>query len=323
MAAVPDRRRVRAARPRLLRQRLRARVDRLARRLRPALRRIRPAAAAAHDLLRRELGGLPAVEGHLRRAAGRHGRVGGGHRRHPQHADDRVHARLPAVDELAADADRVRGVPPRRVRDPQGEPAHQARQRDGAGAHRLARPRARGGDRRASHRQGVRRRGLREPPAAHRVRPPALGVGQAVGGTRARHADQPADHLRGGRRDPLGRDPPERGGAVRTRRLHHLHLRAAQPDEPGQDAVQRHGHDPARNDGGRERVRADRRDRRGGPRHRRGRTGRGRDPLRGRDDALRRGRHAGAGRTSTSRSRRGSRSRWWARAAAARRRSST
>ncbi len=285
MAAVPDRRRVPAAGHRLVRERLRARVDRLARRLRPALRGHRQAPAAAHAVLRRELGGLPAVEGHLRRAAGRDRRLRGGHRRDPQHADDRVHAGLPVLDELAADADRLRGVPHRRVRDPQGEPPHQARERPGAGAHRRPHARARGGDRGAADRQGVRRRELRERPPARRGRPPALGVGAAGRRARARHADQPADHLDRRRRDPVGGDPPERRGAVRPGRLHHLHLRAAQPDEPGEDAVQRHRHDPARHHRRRERVRADRRDRRGRPRHRRDRPRPRRDPLRGRDDA--------------------------------------
>ena len=162
MAAVHDRRRVRPARDRFLRQRVRTGVDRLARRLRPSLRGGRSPVAAADAVLRRELGRLPAVEDHVRRAADRGDGVGGDHGQHPQHADDRVHARLPALHQLAADADRVRGLSARRFRAAQDQPPAEARQRARAGAHGGPDARAGGSDRRASRRQGLRRRALRE-----------------------------------------------------------------------------------------------------------------------------------------------------------------
>ena len=92
----------------------------------------------------------------------------------------------------------------------QDQPAAEAGQRARAGAHRRADARARGGDRRAPRRQGLRRRELRERPAARGRRPAAARDGEAVGRRGARHADQPDHRLDRGRRDPLVRDPAER-----------------------------------------------------------------------------------------------------------------
>ncbi len=64
--------------------------------------------SAADAVLRRDVGGLPAVPDHVRRAADRRDGLRSDHRQHSQHADDRLHARLPAVSQLAAHADRAR-----------------------------------------------------------------------------------------------------------------------------------------------------------------------------------------------------------------------
>ncbi len=179
-------------------------------------------------------------------------------------------------------------------RDPADQQAGEARERAGAAAHRRADPCAGGGDRRAPGGQGLRRRGLRELAAARRRGQAAPRDGQAVGRCGAGHADQPDHRLHRGRRDPVGRDPPERRRPVRRRGLRHLHLRAAAPAQPGEDAGQRDHRHPARPDRRRERVRADRRDAGSRHRHRHHRARARRHPLRARDQALPRRRGAGA-----------------------------
>ncbi len=267
LGAADDRRRVRPARHRQLHQRIRPRVDRLPRRLRPALRGGGPPAAAAHAVLRRVLRGRFALEGDVRRAAGRGDRLRGDHGDDPQHADHRVHARLSALHQLAAHADRLRRVSARRVRDPEDQPADEARQRSRAGAHGYADPRAGRGDQRAPGRQGVRRREIRELPPARSGRPTASRDGEAGRGGGAGHADQPDHRVDRRRCDPLGGDPAKRRRELRRRRFRHLRLRAAAPHEPAEDADECHRHDPARPHCRRKRVRADRRD--AGSRHRR------------------------------------------------------
>ena len=187
------------------------------------------------------LGGIPAVPDHVRRAADRGDGVRGDHRQHPQHADDRVHARLPAVSQLAAHADRVRHDSAARLLAAQDQAPHEAREHDGPGAHRRADARAGRGDRRAPDRQDLRRREVRERPAPRGRGQAAAVDGEAGGGVGARHADQPDHRLDRGRRDPVGRGPAERRRALRRRRFRHLPRRAAAPHEPAEDAVQRAG----------------------------------------------------------------------------------